>query len=207
MLHGCSNLGKMRRQYAPRLSIADRREQVLDAALQVIVRDGYAKVSIEAVAREAGITRPVVYSAYDGLGPLLLALLDRQQIRAIEQLEGLIPDTLSPGDPGGFALRAIEAWMNAVVTDPMTWRPILTQQYGTPEVVRDRIEATRGHIRQQLSNLIFSGYAESLPDTEVAAHMLLAVLEHFGTLLLEDPPRYEPARMAATLARMLTALR
>jgi AcrR family transcriptional regulator len=38
----------------------DRREQLLDAALRVINRDGYGGVSIEAIAREADVSRPVV---------------------------------------------------------------------------------------------------------------------------------------------------
>ena len=42
--------------------------QLLDAALEVIARDGYAGVSIDAIAREAGVTRPVVYGVFDGLG-------------------------------------------------------------------------------------------------------------------------------------------
>jgi AcrR family transcriptional regulator len=36
----------------------ERREQLLDAAMAVIARDGYAGVSIDAIAREAGVTRP-----------------------------------------------------------------------------------------------------------------------------------------------------
>ncbi|NHA01077.1 TetR family transcriptional regulator [Nocardioides sp. W3-2-3] len=58
---------------------------MLDAALRIIDRDGYDRVSIDAVAKEAGVTRPVVYGAYDGLGPLLMALLERQQKRALGQ--------------------------------------------------------------------------------------------------------------------------
>ena len=55
-----------------------RREQVLDAALGIIARDGYAAVSIDAIARELDVTRPVIYSQFDGLDALLQALLDRQ---------------------------------------------------------------------------------------------------------------------------------
>src|SRR4051812_18096989 len=50
-----------RRRYAPRVPAAERREQVLDAALVLIDRDGYGAVTMEAVAREIGVTKPVVY--------------------------------------------------------------------------------------------------------------------------------------------------
>ncbi len=58
---------RARRPYAPRLPPEQRREQLLDAALCLIVERGYAGVSIEAVARIAGITRPVVYDHFPNL--------------------------------------------------------------------------------------------------------------------------------------------
>ena len=44
-----------RRPYAARVPIEVRREQLLDAAIRLIVRDGYDGVSVEAIAREAGV--------------------------------------------------------------------------------------------------------------------------------------------------------
>jgi len=49
------------RPYAPRLLPEQRREQLLDVVLDVIDTDGVASVSMDAVARRAGVTRPVVY--------------------------------------------------------------------------------------------------------------------------------------------------
>ena len=58
---------KPRRPYAPRMAPEQRREQVLDAALRVILELGYSGVSIEAIAREAGVTRPVIYDHFANL--------------------------------------------------------------------------------------------------------------------------------------------
>src|SRR5436305_1045996 len=80
-----------RRPYTPRLPVEQRREQLLDAALRVIGRDGYSGVSIDAIAREAGVTRPVVYGAFERLEPLLYALLDRSEQRALAQLMAALP--------------------------------------------------------------------------------------------------------------------
>ena len=73
----------------------ERREQLLDAALSVIVRDGYEGVSIEAIARTAGVTRPVIYDHFPNLGRLLQALIEREERYALEQLAAVVPD--SPG--------------------------------------------------------------------------------------------------------------
>jgi len=68
-----------RRRYAPRMPPAQRREQLIDAALQVILEQGYGGVSIEAIARAAGVTRPVVYDHFANLGRLLYALIEREE--------------------------------------------------------------------------------------------------------------------------------
>src|SRR3954451_21955701 len=107
LLHNCRNrvqsrfapvstsaAPRKRRPYAARVPADVRREQLLDGALAVIVRDGYDAISIDAIAREAGVTRPVVYGVFDGLGPLLGALLDRQQERALGQLAAALPEQL-----------------------------------------------------------------------------------------------------------------
>ena len=75
----------------PRLGADVRREQALDAALAIIVRDGYAAVNMEAVAREMDVAKPVVYSAWGDLQSLLVALLDREETRAFTQLAEALP--------------------------------------------------------------------------------------------------------------------
>ncbi len=47
---------KARRRYAPRMPPRQRREQLIDEALSVIVQQGYEGVPIEAIARAAGVT-------------------------------------------------------------------------------------------------------------------------------------------------------
>src|SRR5947209_1714862 len=90
---------KPRRRYAPRMPPEQRREHLLDATLTVILDHGYSGVSIEAVARAAGVTRPVVYDHFPNLGRLLHALVEREERLALEQLEHVVPtdaDQLEP---------------------------------------------------------------------------------------------------------------
>jgi AcrR family transcriptional regulator len=80
-----------RRRYAPRMPPEQRREQLIDAALGVILEQGYSGVSMEAVAKAAGVTRPVVYDHFPNLARLLHALVEREERYALEQLEAIIP--------------------------------------------------------------------------------------------------------------------
>src|SRR3954454_7545759 len=101
-----------------RMSGSERREQLLDATKAIVVADGFHAVSIEAVARAAGITRPIVYGHLQGLGGLLDSLVQRESRRALVQL----PETYA--DLHG----ALEAYLAAVRTDPDTWRLVLMPQ-------------------------------------------------------------------------------
>jgi AcrR family transcriptional regulator len=198
-----------RRPYAARVPLDVRREQLLDAAIQVIVREGYEGISVDAIAREAGVTRPVVYGAYADLNELLGALLDRQQARALTQLAEVLPDHLDTDDPDAFLLDALRALIDRVSNDQLTWRPILLAPHGTPEAVRVRIDADRERIRAQLAELLAAGIelrGGPVLDVELASHALIGVLEHFGRLLLEDPDRFEPDRLVAFAAGLLSVL-
>jgi AcrR family transcriptional regulator len=57
-----------------RMSAPDRRDQILDATQAIVDEQGFHALSIEAVARRAGISRPVVYEHFGDLAGLLEAL-------------------------------------------------------------------------------------------------------------------------------------
>src|SRR5215208_1991836 len=95
-----------------RMSAEQRRAQLLDVTKEIVGEQGFHAVSIEAVARRAGITRPIVYGHFEDLGGLLEALVERESIRALTQL----PDSFDD------LLQALTAYLEAVREDPDTWR-------------------------------------------------------------------------------------
>lgn len=198
---------RRRRPYAARASIEDRRVQLLDAALAVILRDGFDKVSIDAIAREAGVTRPVVYGAFDGLGDLLGSLLDRQQARALEQLTPLLSTETEAGVRELVPSMA-RSLAETVMNDPETWRPILLTPQGMPEVVRTRIDSDRERVRGHIALLIEAvlGSLKGSADADILAHAVLAILEHFGRLLIEDPERFSVDQLVDTVSAVLDSM-
>ncbi len=49
-----------------RMQAADRREQLIDAALAIAARDGYERLAFEKVANRANVTRNLVYHYFPG---------------------------------------------------------------------------------------------------------------------------------------------
>jgi AcrR family transcriptional regulator len=196
-----------RRPYTPRMSPEARREQLLDAALSIIVRDGYSAVSIEAIARAADVTRPVVYNVFDDLNALLLALLDRQEKQALEQLLTTISPDLGGGDLGAVLDGTIRDLVAMVAEDPDTWRPILLASDGTPALVRARIDRDREVVRGRIQMLVEQALAVRDDtrgiDAGVASHALLAIAEHFGRLILEAPETIDVESLASTVTALI----
>ena len=189
---------RKRRPYAPRVPIAERREQLLDAALAVIVSDGYDRVSIDAIAKRADVARSVVYGAFENLDALLTALLDRQQARAFGRLLETIPSAPGMRDPAAFVSEAVRRMSAMLREDPDTWRLILLTPGNMPTVVRDRIEADRERFRFQVEewiSIVLADRSGPALDPQVLAHALVACAEHFGRIALTDPGRFDPSHL------------
>ena len=198
-----------KKQYAPRLPPAQRRQQLLDSALAVIGADGYAGVSMEAIARTAGVTKPVVYDTFGDLGTLLRALLERQEALALAQVNEALPDQAAM-DPDEFVVAGLTAFLETVGVHPTTWRLILMPAEGTPDLVRDHVEAGRESVRERIEELLGRGLqarsGSGDVDVELASQCLLAIGEHLGRLVLTRPRLYSPERIATFAASLLGAL-
>src|SRR3954466_9889877 len=81
-----------------RMTAAERREQLLDVTKAIVAERGFHAVSIEAVAREAGVTRPLIYGHFGDLNGMLEALVERESLRALTQLASILPTDLGARD-------------------------------------------------------------------------------------------------------------
>src|SRR3954454_6895995 len=154
-----------------RMTAEQRREQLLDATKAIMLEDGFHGVSIEAVARAAGITRAIVYGHFEDLGGPLEALVERESRRALSQLPETYDDLLA----------ALTAYLQAVREDPDTWRLVLIPPAGAPRLLHEPIAAGGAAV---ISRLALS--AAGLPDPDLSAHMLSAYADEAARLVLQD---------------------
>jgi AcrR family transcriptional regulator len=182
-----------------RLSAEERREQLLDATKAIVARDGFHAVSIEAVARQAGITRPIVYGHFRDLQGLLEALVEREGRRALSQLATVLPENLATGDPREQLIAALTGYLEAVEADPGTWRLVLMPQEGAPQILQQQINTGRQAVVAALAQAMQPGLGagRESPDPELTARTLSAVADEAARLLLTDPQRYPVQRLVA----------
>jgi AcrR family transcriptional regulator len=195
-------------QTRTRLTGAQRRDQILDATEALAGRAGFHALSMEAVARAAGVTRPVVYGHFGDLPGLVDALLDRVTEQALGQLEEVMPDRLQADSTRAALLAATRGYLEAVRRHPDTWRLILMPPEGAPDTLRERVSAARETVFARLEASLREGFTDGRgsPDPEITAHTASAYSDELARLVLTDPGRYPIERLMAHTTWMVDRL-
>jgi AcrR family transcriptional regulator len=188
---------------------ADRRQQLLDTTLDIVVERGFHALTIEAVAQGAGVTRPIVYKQFDDLPGLVRALIDREEDRAISQLARAIPDIPGDRDPDHLLVEGLELFLEAVQEAPKSWRLILLPPEGVPAVFAERTTRTRRNVLRQLEKLVAWGIERrggpSL-DSELFARLLMEMAEDSARLILTQPEKFTIERIVAFARTLMGAV-
>ena len=191
---------------SPRMRSAERREQLLDVTLDLVVERGFHAVTIEAVAQGAGVTRPIVYKQFTDLSGLVGALIDREEDRAITQLARAIPELPGDRDPDDLLVESLQLYLEAVQEAPKTWRLILLPPEGVPAVFAERTNRTRRNVLKQLERLVAWGIQRrggpADLDSELFARLLMEMAEDSARLILTQPRQFTIERIV-TFARTL----
>jgi AcrR family transcriptional regulator len=177
------------------MSAEERREQLLDVTKQIVGERGFHAVSIEAVAKDAGISRPIVYGHFGDLGGLLEALVEREGERAITQLASVLPTEMAAGSRRDGLLAGLRAYLAAAQADPDTWRLVLMPPEGAPAILRERVSQGRDAVVAQLAQAVAPSLAS--PDVELTARTLSSLADEAVRLMLTDPRRWPADRLIA----------
>jgi AcrR family transcriptional regulator len=113
------------RTYATRLPAAERRRQLLQAAGRVLAHGGYPALTMEAVARQAGVTKPVVYAAFANREDLMARLLEAEGQRVVSEITAAIsppPGQHTSDDLDEFMVAGLRRVLELVRRRPQRYR-------------------------------------------------------------------------------------
>ncbi|MEV0336390.1 TetR/AcrR family transcriptional regulator [Nocardia sp. NPDC050717] len=202
-----SGAGRSRGRNTPRLPPAQRREQLLDAALRVVARDGLARLTMQAVAREAGVAKPVLYAVFPAAPELVAALLRREHAAGMAQVFAAMPADLRDTDPDAEFVAALMAFLDAVAADPARWRLILLPSDGAPVGYRELLGTARDEMVCHGTDLLKQGLrlrgGAAEVDVELIGHALFGFAETLGRMVLSDPRRFPPDRLRPVVRSLL----
>jgi AcrR family transcriptional regulator len=123
-----------------RLPRSARRKQLLAAAQQVFVANGYHAAAMDDIAEAAGVSKPVLYQHFPGKLELYLALLDTQA----EALAEAVHAALAATDDNRLRIHGVlSAYFEFVDRDDEdgAFRLIFETDLGNEPAVRERVEA------------------------------------------------------------------
>ncbi len=177
---------------------AERREQILDCALEAFSESGYHQTSVADVCQRAGIGRGTLYQYFEDKRDLLVALAERIAGRITDLVDKRprlqIPDGLKPtGDEAvAFIQDRFVEFLTVIFEDEATARVILKAGRGADGVV-DQIlrridERVVGVIEADLRAAIDAGIVRPLDERLVARFFMGGVEKLVLSCLDDDRP-------------------
>ncbi len=181
-----------RERHAARLSADERRRAIIGAALRVFSERSYAGATTAQIAREAGISEPILYRHFGSKKELYFACLDEvwSDLRdsLLERIEELGP---------------VEAWRELAPTTmkrlkavvPNLWMQAITEAGSDPEIrrhVRKHMREVHDFFADVLGRLQAAGGipADRDPNAEawifLGGSLLASFADRLGGLLSDD---------------------
>src|SRR3954452_15339203 len=145
-----------------RLPRAERERQVLDGAHARFAAHGLAGVTMDEVAADAGVTKPLLYAYFGNKERLYLACLER----AGEAMFATVGDAVSRADSPADALRrGLHAFFAFVDEDRDAWRVLFNETLPAGGEIAERV----AEYRERLLALVAQSNIARLPEQRRAA--------------------------------------
>ena len=148
-----------------RLPRHQRRRQLLDAAREVFVSQGYHAAAMDEIAERAGVSKPVLYQHFPGKLELYLALLDESVDVLVETVRGALRST---GDNKQRVAATFSAYFEYVAGEGEAFRLVFESDLGNEAAVRARLE--RG--QRECAELVSQVVSQDAGLDEDEAHLL-----------------------------------
>jgi len=185
----------------PRMPRSARRQQLLTAAQEVFVANGYHGAAMDDIAERAGVSKPVLYQHFPGKRELYLALLDTQT----ETLASAVADALATTDDNQQRIHAVlNAYFAFVDRDDHdgAFRLIFESDLVNDPDVRQRVELVSRRTMISVADTVAADTGLSRAEAELLATALTGSAQVVARWWLETDrpvPRERAIRLLESL--------
>src|SRR6266540_2125997 len=120
-----------------RMPRSARRKQLLRAAQEVFVAQGYHSAAMDDIAERAGVSKPVLYQHFPGKLDLYLALLDQHADNLVQAVRDALAST--PDNKQRVAAPR-DAYFSFVDNEGGAFRLVFESDLTNEDAVRERVE-------------------------------------------------------------------
>jgi AcrR family transcriptional regulator len=183
-----------------RLPRTARRAQLLRAAQEVFVQQGYHAAAMDDIADRAGVSKPVLYQHFPSKLELYLALLDQRSADLI----GAVREALASTHDNKLRVEAtIAAYFEFVDREGAPFRLVFESDLTNEPAVRERVDRVNVQCAEAIAEVIAEDTAlppeqATLLGTALAG--MAQVTARYWLTLGEGIPRAEAARLVAQLS-------
>lgn len=158
-----------------RLPRAVREQQMLDAAVEVFAKRGFHDTSMDAIAAEAKISKPMLYLYYGSKDELFRACIQREGLRFIEAVAPAGNPQLTPHEQ---VRTALEGFLDFVDRNRQSWQVLYRQAIGQQTFAAE-IDNARERVIELTAKLLESSARHADPGTnfEVVAAAVIGAGE------------------------------
>ncbi len=148
-----------------RLPRHERRRQLLDAALEVFVSQGYHAAAMDEIAERAGVSKPVLYQHFPGKLELYLALLDESVDTLVETVRDALRSTT---DNKQRVAATFGAYFEFVGGEGQAYRLVFESDLSNESAVRARLDRVQRECAAMISQVVREDAGISVEE----AHLL-----------------------------------
>ena len=167
-----------------RLPAAKRKAQLLDAAARVFARRGYAGTTTAELAKEAGITEPIIYRHFKGKRELFIALIERTGEDTIAEWEESMK---TAHDPAERISRLMISNPMVVSKGRAAYRVIVqammdVEEEGVREALVSHINKLHGFLMGEVKSAQDAGMVSKRFSPEITGWALMHLAIGYGVL-------------------------
>lgn len=157
-----------------RLPRPARRRQLLGAARDVFVAQGYHAAAMDEIAERAGVSKPVLYQHFPGKLELYLALLDE----SVAELLGAVSAALaSTADNSERVPATFRAFFDYVSGAGEAFRLVFESDLSNEPAVRERLERTMYECAEMVSEFIRADAGVSNEEADLLGMALVGMAQ------------------------------
>src|SRR4029450_1353978 len=153
-----------------RLPRSARRKQLLAAAQQIFVAQGYHAAAMDEIAERAGVSKPVLYQHFPGKLELYLALLDTHCDAIIAKVRSAM---LATPDNKERVKGAVQAYFDFVDHESEAFRLVFESDLRNDPQVRERVERVEQGCIAAVTDTIISDTGVNRSSAEILASGLV----------------------------------
>jgi AcrR family transcriptional regulator len=182
-----------------RLPRSARRKQLLAAAQEVFVAQGYHSAAMDDIAERAGVSKPVLYQHFPGKLELYLALLDTHCDAIVAQVRAAMVGT---SDNKERVKGAVQAYFDFVDHESEAFRLVFESDLRNEPAVRERVERVEKGCIAAITDTIISDTGVSRAHAELLASGLVGAAETAAQFWLAAGRKVPKADAEALLAAL-----